>query len=128
MIVMERKNKMKLILLFVVYVILSSSGLVLFKLGGVNPNISINIFNFKIMFSISSIIGIIFYGCSFLLWLYLVSKINLTLAMPLSVALVNTLVVVESCLFLKEKISLIQIIGIFVIVLGVTMVTFKANS
>lgn len=30
--------------------------------------------------------------------------------------------------FLKEKISVIQIIGIFVIILGVTMITFKTNN
>lgn len=118
---------MKIILLFAIYVILSSSGLVLFKLGSMNPNISINIFNLNLMFSFKTIIGILFYGCSFLLWLYLVNQMNLTLAMPLSVALVNTLVVIESCLFLKEKISVTQIIGIFIIICGVSLITFKTK-
>ena len=115
------------ILLFLLYVILSSSGLILFKLGVVNPNISINILSFSFSFSIKSLIGIMCYGSSFILWLYLVSKLNLTLAMPLSVALVNTLVIIESCLFLKEKITITQGIGIFIVIFGVCVMTWKGN-
>ena len=125
---MEKKVKYMNIILFIVYVLLSSSGLVLFKLGTANPNIHLNIFSFSINLSIKMIIGILCYGFSFLLWLYLVSKLNLTIAMPLSVALVNTLVVVESCLLLKEKITLLQGIGIFVIIFGVSLITWGSKS
>lgn len=116
------------IILFIVYVVLSSSGLVLFKLGVNNANINFTLFGLSISFSIKMLVGIVCYGLSFLLWLYLVSKLNLTIAMPLSVALVNTLVVVESCMFLNEKITLVQGIGIFVIIFGVTLVTCGSNS
>lgn len=113
------------IVLFILYVVLSSSGLILFKLGTINPNINLNIFNFSIAISIKSIIGILCYGISFILWMIIVSKINLTLAMPLSVAIVNTLVVLGSCMFLKEKITLIQGIGIFIIIFGVSLISIK---
>ena len=106
-------------LLFAIYVLLSSSGLVLFKIGTFGTGFSL--FGFNI--TIKMIVGIFFYGISFLLWMYIVSKINLTIAMPFSVALVNTLVVVESCLFLKEKISVMQGLGIFIIIFGVIMIT-----
>lgn len=120
---MERKNKTMTILLFVIYVILSSSGLILFKLGALSPNLNLEIFNFSFNFSIKSIIGILCYGFSFILWMIIVSRVNLTVAMPLSVALVNTLVVLGSCYFLKEKITLLQGIGIFIIVFGVCLIT-----
>lgn len=107
-------------LLFFIYIILSSSGLVLFKLGTSNTNILVTILGINI--SIKMIIGAMCYIFSFVLWLYIVSKMNLTVAMPLSVALVNTLVVVESCLILKEKISIMQGIGIFIIIFGVMLV------
>ncbi len=113
------------IILFIIYVILSSSGLVLFKLGTTNTNINFNLFGVHLAFSLKMIIGILCYGFSFLLWLYLVSKLNLTIAMPLSVALVNTLVIVESCIFLNEKITLIQGIGIFIIILGVSLIGWR---
>lgn len=109
-------------LLFVLYVIFASSGLVLFKLGSLETS-GLNIFG--ICVTIKMIIGIICYGISFLLWLYIVSKINLTIAMPLSVALVNTLVVIESSIILKEKLNITQIIGIFIIIIGVSIITSK---
>lgn len=114
--------------LFVIYVILSSSGLILFKLGTNNANIHFNLFGLGLDISFKMIIGILCYGLSFLLWLYLVSKINLTIAMPLSVALVNTLVVIGSCLFLNEKINFTQGLGIFIIILGVSLISWRRNS
>lgn len=111
-------------LLFIIYVIASSSGLVLFKLG--TTGTGLNILGFTI--TLKMLIGIFCYGFSFLLWLYIVSRVNLTIAMPLSVALVNTLVVVESCVFLKEKITLQQGIGIFIIIFGVMIMTMGTNK
>lgn len=107
-------------LLFLLYIILSSSGLVLFKLGTSNANVLFSVLGINI--SLKMMIGAVCYVFSFVLWLYIVSKMNLTVAMPLSVALVNTLVVVESCLVLKEKISVMQGIGIFITILGVMFV------
>lgn len=110
-------------ILFIIYVILSSSGLVLFKLGTTGNGI--NILGFVI--TLKMILGIFCYGLSFILWLYIISKLNLTFAMPLSVAIINTLVVVESCIFLNEKITIGQGVGIFMIILGVTLITvYKA--
>lgn len=115
---------MKLVIMFVCYVLLASSGLILFKLGSVNSNLTLLLFGFKIHYSIKMILGFLCYGCSFILWMLIVSKSDLTFAMPLSVALVNTLVVVESCLILKEKITITQGIGIFMVILGVSIMTF----
>lgn len=115
---------MKLIIMFVCYVLLASSGLVLFKMGSINTNLTLNLLGVTINYSLKMILGLLCYGFSFILWMLIVSKMNLTIAMPLSVAIVNTLIVVESCLVLKEKISIIQGIGIFVIIIGVCVMTF----
>ena len=124
---MERRGKMLIVILFILYVLLASSGLVLFKLGTVNGT-TIKVFSFTINFSWKMLFGIMCYACSFLLWLYIVGHMNLTFAMPLSVALVNTLVIIESCVILKEKITLTQGIGIFIIVLGVAIMTWGKQS
>ena len=92
---------MKLIIMFTCYVLLASSGLILFKLGSTNNNLTLNIFGLSINYSIKMILGLLCYGFSFILWMLIVSKMNLTFAMPLSVAIVNTLVVVGSCLVLN---------------------------
>ncbi len=115
---------MVLVILFILYVVLASSGLVLFKLGNEGASLSIHLLGLNINFSWKMLLGIMCYGCSFLIWLYLVSKMNLTVAMPLSVALVNTLVVIESCLVLKEKITLMQGIGILIVIIGVMTMTW----
>lgn len=114
-----------MVFLFILYVLLSSSGLILFKLGTTATNLSITLFSHTIAFSWKMILGMFCYGCSFLLWMYIVSKMDLTIATPLSVALVNTLVLVGSCVILKEKISLLQGIGIFLVMLGVVLITMK---
>ena len=119
---------MAITILFILYVIFASSGLVLFKLGSTNTNIHLNILGFSISLSWKMLIGILCYGVSFLLWLYIVSHTNLTFAMPLSVAIVNTLVIVESCLFLKEKITPIQAIGIFIVIFGFMIMTWGRKS
>ena len=121
---MKRGSKMKLAIMFTCYVLLASSGLVLFKMGSSNTNLTLNLFGLTINFSIKMILGLFCYGFSFILWMLIVSKMNLTIAMPLSVAIVNTLIVVESCLLLKEKINITQGIGIFVIIIGVCVMTF----
>lgn len=121
---MKRGNKM-IYLLFIIYVICASSGLVLFKTGTINQTWAINIFGINI--TLKMIFGIVCYGISFLLWLYIVSQLNLTFAMPLSVALVNTLVVIESCLVLKEKLTITQGIGIFIIIVGVIVMTYNSK-
>lgn len=115
---------MKLIIMFTCYVLLASSGLILFKLGSTNNNLTLNIFGLSINYSIKMILGLMCYGFSFILWMLIVSKMNLTIAMPLSVAIVNTLVVVGSCLVLKEKITLMQGVGIFIVILGVCIMTW----
>lgn len=119
---------MKIIVMFTCYVLLASSGLILFKLGSTNSNLTLNIFGLSINYSIKMILGLLCYGLSFLLWMLIVSKTNLTIAMPLSVAIVNTLVVVGSCLILKEKITLLQGVGIFIIILGVCIMTWGGKQ
>lgn len=114
-----------MVLLFILYVVLASSGLVLFKLGATNQSLHIEIFKQTISFSWKTIIGLCCYGLSFILWMYIVSKSDLTVAMPLSVALVNTLVVVESCILLGEKMNFMKGIGIFLIIFGVVLMLYK---
>lgn len=118
---MERRDRFMFIILFLLYVVLSSSGLILFKLGSGVTDFSINILNFHLGLSFKTLIGIFCYGFSFVLWLYIVSKNDLTIVMPLSVALVNILVIIGSCVFLKEQLTLMQGIGIFIVIFGVVI-------
>lgn len=70
---------------------LSAGGLVLFKLGGQDAALQLGRTGFSLTLSWKMLLGIFCYLCSFLLWLVIVSRTQLTFAMPLSVGVVNTL-------------------------------------
>lgn len=115
---MKLKKSNMMILLFLLYIILSAGGLILFKLGSKNAMFCLQSSGFTISLSWTILLGIICYGLSFLLWLGIVSALDLSYAMPLSVGLVNVLVLIGSALVLNETISIMQWIGVFVIILG----------
>lgn len=87
-----------------------------------NLNISLN--NFfglipHIFQSIWLLGGLFLYGISFVLWIFVISKIKLNTAYPIATSLNFSLVVIFSWLFLKEQIFPIQILGIAVILFGI---------
>jgi len=63
--------------------------------------------------------GVFLYGISFLLWLFVISKIKLNTAYPIAASLNFSLVVLFSWLFFKEHLLPIQILGIAVIIFGI---------
>lgn len=116
-------SKMVLVLLFAVYALLSAGGLVLFKLGGRDAAFQVGKTGFSLALSWKMLLGILCYLCSFLLWLVIVSRTQLTFAMPLSVGIVNTLVFLGSARFLGERITPLKILGLAVIVLGLFLIS-----
>ena len=118
----RKKSKTMIVVLFILYVCLSAGGLILFKLGSGDMRVNVTSTIFSIRFSWKMLLGIVCYGCSFLLWLYIVSQMNLSLAMPLSVGLVNLLVLLGSAFFLKEQITVFQWVGVMVIVIGLALI------
>lgn len=110
--------------LFTIYVILASSGLILFKYG--SNGISINfIKGLHFSFSWISLLGIICYMASFILWLVIVSRTKLTWAFPLSVALINLIIFISSSILFKETITWVNILGVILISLGVGLIGLK---
>ena len=105
-------SKMVLVLLFAVYALLSAGGLVLFKLGGQDAAFHLGKTGFSLALS-----------WKILLWLVIVSRTQLTFAMPLSVGIVNTLVFLGSARFLGEEVTPTKIAGLAVIVLGLFLIS-----
>ena len=83
----------------------------LFKLGGQDAAFQVGKTGFSLALSWKMLLGILCYLCSFLLWLVIVSRTQLTFAMPLSVGIVNTLVFLGSAHFLGERITPPQDLG-----------------
>lgn len=66
--------------------------------------------------------GLFFYGISFMLWVVILSKLNLHSAYPISVSLTITLITIGSVFIYKEPVSVLQIIGIVVIIFGIGLI------
>lgn len=62
--------------------------------------------------------GLFFYGISFILWLFVLSKLNISLVYPMT-SLNFVLILVFSWLFLGERITMLQLLGIGLIVTGI---------
>lgn len=101
------------------YVLSTSLGLVLMKLGS-KSGLPILLAENKIHFNLnpSAITGLLCYGLSFFLYIYLISKYDLGYIVPILAALVYLLVFSASFLVFKEVFTIPKIIGIFFIVLG----------
>lgn len=110
------------------YTLITAGALVVLKLGSkdgpvaqfVDGRLDLNL-------TILSVTGVILYGISFLLYMYLISKYELGYIIPLTTALVYVLVFFASYTIFKESFTLLKIAGITLIVVGVLLLNLKGN-
>lgn len=110
---------------YLLYIICTLTGLVLMKLseGSMAITVKDGIFGFSIGFKL--LFAFIIYGISFLLWSGIVARNELTYIVPISSAIVNISTVVLGVLIFKEYLTLVQIIGIGITVIGVVLMNWK---
>jgi len=114
------------IILIAAYVLSTSFGLILLKLGSVTgPLISFVGHVIKFNFNPYSIAGIFLYGLSFVLYTYLISKFDLGYIIPITTALVYILIFIASFIIFKEAFTLIKIVAISLIIFGVILLNLN---
>jgi len=114
------------ILIVAVYLLLSSGGLVLIKLGADSMSFAINKGAFNLSMSWISILGLLCYIISFLLFSFvLVKKFDLTYIMPIVTGISQILVIVAGLTIFKEHINNFGIIGILLVIAGIVMLNIK---
>lgn len=114
------------ILLVIIYLVLTVSGLILYKLGANQEflfTITHGIFNVKM--SIISFIGLLCYIGSFLLYLFILPKFNLSYIMPIMSAISYIGIFVLSIIILKEKVTTAGIIGSIIILIGILIMNLE---
>lgn len=111
--------------LFIIYVILSTSGLILFKIGSQGLHLSLSKALFSANIPLMALLGLFCYLCSFLLWMYIISKTDVSFIVPLGVAVTNILILLSSVYILKENVTTQGIIGAVVIIIGVVIMSLK---
>lgn len=109
------------IFLLSAYVLLTSSALIVIKLGvqAGRKSFSLLGFNFNYWF----ILGIIIYGISFLLYIYLISKFDLGFIIPLLAAFVYIFVFAGAFFILHEEFTLLKIAAITLILIGIILLS-----
>ncbi len=111
------------ILLIVLYVIFAVGGSTLIKFSGTNQAgalLSIPIVN--ISMSLTLIGGVIAYGVSFLLYIILLNKFDLSFISPLTVGIVYVLLMLTAVFFFKEQFTVVKTIGCALILAGILMI------
>lgn len=109
-------------IILLIYALVTSSGLILLKLGSkTGAPISIVDHRLQLNLGIIVICGIFFYGLSFLIYTYLISKNDLGYIIPVSTALVYIFIFAASFIIFKEAFTALKILGICLILGGLIL-------
>lgn len=108
--------------LFAVYLLISLTGLMFLKQGSNNLSFSFSNSIFNLTLGYPLVIGVIFYGVSFVLSLFVMKRFDLSYYYPISVGVGNVLVSIASVLVFKEHISVFSWIGIALVTAGITLI------
>ncbi|WP_425041420.1 EamA family transporter [Primorskyibacter sp. S187A] len=105
---------------------LGASGQLLLKIGAgqisqVGRDGGIVSFLISIAMTWQLVLGLVFYAVSALVWIHVLSNVNLSLAYPL-IGISFIFVVALGVFVLGESLSMMQIIGCGVILVGITLV------
>lgn len=112
-------------LILALYVLATSLGLILLKLGTVDgAPLKFSEGALQFNFRAASIAGIGLYGISFLLYISLISQYNLGYIVPLTTAFVYVVVFVASVVIFKETFTIAQIMGIVFILCGLFLLNW----
>jgi len=109
-----------------IYALATSAALVFLKLGS-SQGSPIQIVDGKINFNLSFYIisGIVLYGLSFIVYIYLISRYDLGYIIPLVTALVYVLVFIASFVIFKESFGVFKIIAISMIIFGAVLLNIN---
>ena len=116
---------MKKIFLVGMYIILAILGLVLMKYGQNTGSVVIE--SGSIIFSINSIslLGLISYILSFLLYTKIVVSFDLSFIVPVTAGIVQVLTLVFGIILFSETISVLSIIGVVLVIFGIVLMNIK---
>jgi drug/metabolite transporter (DMT)-like permease len=73
------------------------------------------------------IVGVILYALNFFLWIVILTRLDLSLAVPLG-STTYALIPLASVIFLHEKISMTGVAGIFCVILGILILSKSESS
>jgi len=118
----ENGGKMKN---FTAYIFFTVFGLFLMKLSGQPIEFGIKEGAFFFNISTKMLLALFFYTASFMLWIGIVAKNDLSFIVPFSSAIVNVLSVLIGVLIFHEHLNTYKAIGIAMAIIGVILMNYK---
>nr|WP_302596315.1 EamA family transporter [uncultured Cellulosilyticum sp.] len=109
-------------IIFICYIVLTVSGLTLFKLGSPTNFFHLTVKQLELHFSLLSLLGIFCYGCSFILWLVIIKHESLSYIFPMTNGIITLMTLISGVVLLHESLQFPQIIGIICIITGVILI------
>ena len=109
----------RFVLLIGIYVVLNSIAQILLKLGA-SATSSWTLLGLPINGRL--MLGVGLFGLSFVIWIVILSRENLSYAFPFAVGLGYSTVVLLAVLVLREQVTTVQMVGIGVVLAGLTMI------
>lgn len=114
-----KSKKMKIIIVGI-YLILTVAGLILYKYGSNKGfNFAITNGNLNIKINVISIIGLLCYLFSFLLYMFILPSFNISFIMPITSAITYIATFILSIMVLNETVAINGIIGAVIILIGI---------
>lgn len=122
----EKKSMFKFLMVGL-YLILTVAGLILYKYGANKSfefSMASGIFNFRI--SIISILGLVCYLASFIIYMLILPKFDISYIMPLTSAVSYISIFILSAVVLGEKITTNGIVGALIILIGIIIMNVRS--
>ena len=114
------------IILMIIYIIVGVSGITLIKLGSLPAATTLfTVPLVNVAVSWQTIFGIACYGLSFVLYIILIAKLDLSFLTPVVTAVNYILIMVVAFLIFGEQFTPVKIIGCSLIIIGVLMVVIN---
>lgn len=115
---------MKFLVLIGIYVGLNSIGQLLIKMGTIEIG---EITGVEKLINVKLLSGIFLFGLSFLTWIYILFKANLSYAFPFAVGLGYVAVIGLSILVLRESATILQAAGMVLVGVGVFLMSIQPS-
>ena len=114
------------IISIIIYLACSVGGLILIKSGANSVNLAVQGGVFNLSMGIKSILGLMSYIISFLIYtFYIIKQFDLSYIFTIITGITQILVILAGVFLFKESMNIYGIIGIFLIIVGITLLNVK---
>lgn len=111
------------VILITLYVVFAVGGSTLIKYGGIAKDAALfTVPIANVSLSPISFLGILFYGASFVLYILLLNRLELSFVSPVTVGIVYVLLMITAVLVFGEQMTVIKMLGCGLILAGVLLV------